>query len=296
MRFEIELLFNSTVYKYRLSLELPGHFKELRILDEQLLVSGEPIYTRENAQVTLHHSSRNQEAQFMVDWHLVALPVIQRQSENDPLHMFKTWLSQIIILSPIPRLMNGESTNEILEPSRNGENFGEWFSGLLTRFPAAYADIYNYLREVMPDLLDIQNDLAGKNYKIMNVRFKEKNSQISIAFNDLSDGEKCFFLCAVLLAANKSYGPVFCFWDEPDSYLSLSEVGYFLSSLRRSFETGGQLWATSHNPEAIRKFSDENTFLVERKSHLEPTLIRRLKEMDIGGDLIESLINDDLEI
>ncbi len=296
MRFEIELLINATVYKYSLSLESLDNFKELRILDEQLSVSGEPIYSRENAKVTLHNSTHNQEAHFMVDWHLVALPVIQRQSENDPLHMFKTWLSQMIILSPIPSLMNGESTDETLEPSKNGENFGEWFSGLLARYPAAYMHIYTYLHEVMPDILDFENDLAGKNYKIMSVRFKEKKAQVSVFFNDLSDGEKCFFLCAVLLAANKSYGPIFCFWDEPDNYLSLSEVGYFLASLRRSFEAGGQLWVTSHSPEAIRRFSNENTFFIDRKSHLEPTLVKLLEKMNVGGDLIESLISDDLEI
>jgi ABC-type cobalamin/Fe3+-siderophores transport system ATPase subunit len=296
MRFEIELLLNATAYKYSISFESADKLKELSILDEQLLIAGEPVYSRERARVTLYDSDHNQEAQFMVDWHLVALPVIQRQSDNDPLQLFKTWLSRMIILSPIPCVMTGESADETLEPTRTGENFGEWFSGLLTRYPAAYTEIHAYLRDVMPDILDIQNDAAGKNHKVMSVRFKEHNAQISIYFNDLSDGEKCFLLCAVLLAANTSYGPVFCFWDEPDNYLSLSEVGYFLSSLRRSFENGGQLWATSHNPEAIRKFSNENTFFIDRKSHLEPTLIRPLEEMDLAGDLIESLLNDDLEI
>ncbi len=36
-----------------------------------------PIYSRQEALVTLH----NDETKFMVDWHLVALPIIQRRSE-----------------------------------------------------------------------------------------------------------------------------------------------------------------------------------------------------------------------
>lgn len=72
------------------------------------------------------------------------------------------------------------------------------------------------------------NELIGKDSKSMIVRFEENNANLSIEFNDLSDGEKCFFLCAVVLAANKFYGPLFCFWDEPDNYLSLSEVGHFV--------------------------------------------------------------------
>lgn len=296
MRFEIEVFLDRRLYKYIFALELPDNFKELRVFEEQLIVEGEPIYSREKAQVILYHSSRNREARFLVDWHLVALPVIQEQSETDPLHIFKTWLARMIILNPIPSLMTGDSSGETLEPKRDGSNFGEWFSGVLVRYPAAYTLIDNYLREVMPDIRDIQNELIGKDFKSMSVCFQENNGTLSVYFKDLSDGEKCFFLCAVLLAANKSYGPLFCFWDEPDNYLSLSEVGLFVTSLRRSFKAGGQILVTSHNPEAIRKFSNENTLVLHRKNHLEPTLVRLLGDMSVNGDLVDALIRGDLEV
>ena len=115
-------------------------------------------------------------------------------------------------------------------------------------------------------------------------------------FKDLSDGEKCFFLCAVVLAANQFYGPLFCFWDEPDNYLSLSEVGQFVTSLRRSFKNSGQILVTSHNPEAIRKFSNENTLVLDRKSHLEPTLSQAAKRNSVTGDLVDALIRGDVEL
>jgi hypothetical protein len=53
---------------------------------------------------------------------------------------------------------------------------------------------------------------------------------------------------------------------------------------------------TSHNPEAIRKFSNENTFVLDRKSHLEPTLVRLLSELPIQGDLVGALIRGDIEL
>jgi len=290
IRFEIEVLIDKKLYQYTLALELQNNFEALRILEEQLIVSGEPIYSRQGASVTLH------EAKFMVDWHLVALPIIQRRSEADPLHLFKMWLAHIIILTPIPSLMTGESNGETLEPKRDCANFGDWFSGLLVRYPAAYMQVDKYLREVMPDIRDFQNELIGKNFKTMRVQFQENQADMRIDFRNLSDGEKCFFLCAVVLAANKSYGPLFCFWDEPDSFLSLSEVGHFVTSLRRSFETGGQILATSHNSEAIRKFSNENTLVLYRKNHLEPTLVRLLSDMSFQGDLVDTLIRGDIEL
>ena len=100
-------------------------------------------------------------------------------------------------------------------------------------------------------------------------------------------------ICAMVLAANEAYGPLLCFWDEPDNYLALSEVGHFVLALRKAFQSGGQFIATSHNPEAIRRFSDENTLVLYRKSHLEPTIVRPLTELrasgDFSGDLVEAL-------
>lgn len=312
IRFEIEVLLRDQLYKYVLALELlPENFKEIRVFEEQLLVEGNPIYSREAAQVTLYGNNRQfrkppqgiriaaqllMTSQFQVDWHLVALPLIQEHSETDPLHIFKNWLARMIILAPIPSLMTGDSSGETLELRRDGSNFGEWFSGLLSRYPAAYTQIDRYLRDVMPDIQDFLNELIGKDSKSMIVRFEADNANLSIDFKDLSDGEKCFFLCAVVLAANKSYGPLFCFWDEPDNYLSLSEVGHFVTALRRSFKNSGQILVTSHNEEAIRKFSNENTFILDRKSHLEPTLIRLLSDLSVKGDLVDALIRGDIEL
>jgi len=296
IRFEIEVFLDNKLYKYVLALELPEKFRELRVSEEQLLVSGEPIYSRKEAQVTLYSNTQNREAQFRLDWHLVALPVIQEQSETDPLHIFKTWLAQMIILAPIPSLMTGDSKGDTLEPRRDGSNFGEWVSGLLSRYPAAYARVDRYLREVMPDIQDFLNELIGKDSKSMIVRFEANSANLNVEFKDLSDGEKCFFICAVVLAANEFYRPLFCFWDEPENYLSLSEVGHFVISLRRSFKQKGQILVTSHNEEAIRKFSDENTFVLDRKSHLEPTLIRLLRDIPVTGDLINTLICGDIEL
>jgi ABC-type cobalamin/Fe3+-siderophores transport system ATPase subunit len=153
----------------------------------------------------------------------------------------------------------------------------------------------------MPDLEDIRNPVIGKNSRSLVVQFSVKQGSplttesLSIPFADLSDGEKCFMICALVLAANAAYGPVLCFWDEPDNYLAMSEVGHFVLTLRKAFQAGGQFIATSHNPEAIRRFSDENTLVLHRNSHLEPTTVRKVSDMQIVGDLVGALIRGDVE-
>lgn len=292
IRFQIEVLLEDKIYKYTLTFELPAKFRELRVCEEELSIDGHSVYSRRQAQVTF--SSYTREAQFQVDWHLVALPVIQEPSERDRLQIFKTWLARMIILAPIPALMTGDSQGEILEPKKDSSNFGEWLSGLLSFYPAAYMPAYEFLRDVMPDIQDFQNEQIGKDAKNMVVNFKANDVTLSVDFKDLSDGEKCFFLCAVVLAANQYYGPLFCFWDEPDNHLSLSEVRDFITSLRRSFKNKGQILTTSHNEEAIRTFSDENTFILTRESHLEPTLVMLLRDTPIIGNVVNNLIRGDI--
>lgn len=296
MRFEIEVIIGKDTYSYILALELPEGFRELRVLEERLAVSSKFIYERDGSQVLLSKMGKNQEAKFLVDWHLVALPVIQEQSTQDPLYIFKRWLARMLILAPIPSLILGDSEGETLLPNRQLTNLGEWFSGLIASSPAAYTQIDQYLKQVLPDFKDIQNPVTGTEARKLAVQFRQDGGSLSLPFRALSDGEKCFFICAVVLAANDAYGPIFCFWDEPDNYLSPSEVGHFVMELRRSFQNGSQLLVTSHNPEAIRRFSDENTFLFYRRSHLEPTQIRPIGDLDIIGDLGDALIRDDIPV
>lgn len=297
MRFEVDVLLQDQWYRYSLALELPEKFKELRVLEERLEWQGNPVYVREQAQVSLRKlPDTASDARFMVDWHLIALPLIQVQSESDPVHIFKTWLAQMVIIAPVPQLMEGESSDESLWPAASASNAVDWLAGLLGQYPAAYTTIDSYLKEVMPDLRDFKYENLGKESKRLVIQFKSDNGVLPLNFDELSDGEKCFFLCAVIVAANHAYGPIFCFWDEPDNYLSLAEVGHFVLHLRRAFEGQGQIIMTTHNEEAIRKFSNENTWLLGRKSHLEPTQRRLLGELAFDSDVIQSLMLGELEL
>lgn len=307
VRFEVEVEIGSEVYQYSLALEYPEGFRELRVFEEKLILGGRPLYTRERADVRLYRAQDVISAQigsgltqptvpqFRMDWHLVALPVVQERSDKDPLFIFKQWLARMLILRPIPSLITGNSEQETLQPNLSVSDLGAWFSGLLAFAPSAYSKIDEYLKQLMPDLKDIKNPVIGQDSRSLCVQFSSERKGLTLPFADLSDGEKCFFICALVLASNDAYGPIFCFWDEPDNYLALSEVGQFVLALRRGFQSGGQFIATSHSPEAIRRFSEENTLVFSRKSHLEPTVVRRLPELQISGDLVGALIRGDVE-
>jgi predicted ATPase len=292
VRFELEIDVDSTIFEYAVAFDLPEGFKELRVSEERLTVDGKTVYSRKLADVSMARTGQQREANFRIDWHQVALPIVQEPSY---LETFKQWAARMLILRPAPSLITGDSNEETLAPDLQVTDFGAWFSGVLANAPSAYAKVDDYLKQVLPDLKDIKNPVVGKEARSLVVQFANGKGTVSIPFNDLSDGEKCFMICGLVLAANESYGPLFCFWDEPDNYLALSEVGHFVMALRRAFQSGGQFIATSHNPEAIRRFSDENTLVLQRRSHLEPTMVRPLSDLKLNGDLIAALTRGDLQ-
>lgn len=290
VRIEISVEIGGRQFDYSIAFEMPEGFKEARIREESLQVDGEKIYDRKEAQVDLVVS----DSAFMVDWHLVALPIIQMRGGDNVIVKFKEWVSRLIIIAPVPSLISGEADGDSLYPDKSVSNFAAWFSGVLGRYPASWSVIEENLKCMLPDFLDFERIPLGETANKIVVRFQNKDAQLKLDLGKLSDGEKCFFICAVLLGANKYHGPLFCLWDEPDNFLSLSEVGHLILSLRQSFESSGQIFVTSHNPEAIRKFSNETTLCLARKSHLEPTTARWLSDSNFRGDLVESLIRGDI--
>lgn len=100
MRFEIEVQLGGQTFQYSIALELPPGFKELRVFEERLVAGGQPVFTRELAQVNLPIINQDREARFLLDWHLAALPIVQQRTPQDPLFIFRQWLARMIILRP----------------------------------------------------------------------------------------------------------------------------------------------------------------------------------------------------
>ena len=127
MRFEIEVELNAKIYKYTIAFGSSEGFKDLRVFAETLTVDEKFVFARESAEVHLARAANDTEANFFIDWHLVALPILQEQSSADPLFLFKQWLARMLILRPIPSLITGDSDSETLEPNPQVTDFGAWF-------------------------------------------------------------------------------------------------------------------------------------------------------------------------
>lgn len=292
IRFEIEASLENRAYAYGLVLDKPENFRELRIVEEKFSVDGNPVYTRQEAQVTYQASGRSE---FSLDWHTVALALITEKKEG-PLQIFRNWLRRMHILAPVPQLISGESRSNPGTLSPSCDNFADYLTALLIDHPASYLTLYDFLKKLMPDLKEFSNELIATDARVLKVRFGDNGTTFKLKFDQLSDGEKCMFLCAAVLAAQKADDNLFVFWDEPDNYLALSEIEHFIRTLRQHFCGGSQIWMTSHNETAINCFSHENTFLLRRKNHCDPVELRPLDELlDSTESAIRKLRLNELE-
>ncbi len=291
IRIEITLTIAGKRFVYAISFDWPANYREARILDEKLTVDAQLVFNRHQEQVSLPGNSP-----FGLDWHVFALSVINEKPPATSIRDFKAFLASLVLMAPVPAHMDGFSEKPTDRLGEEASNFASCLRGLLEKKPAVYSALESFLRTVITDFSSLDHDDRGKAGKQLMVAFKRPNADESfrVEFDALSAGEKCFFLCAYLIASNSVGLPIYCFWDEPDNHLSLSEVGQFVTALRKTAKRGGQFIATSHHPETVRKFSNDSTFVLTRKSHLDPTLPKLLKDLNYDGDLIDSLIRDEV--
>jgi ABC-type cobalamin/Fe3+-siderophores transport system ATPase subunit len=297
--FEICARLAEKKYSYSISFELPERFKELRVVSEEFTVDGNIVFSRKLAEVTIKKSWQSVDTTFGVDWHVTALPIIQTGSQSDPIAVFKSWLANIIVLHPVPRSMTGSSDTETRLPKATVENFGEWFSGVLVSNPSSYEPFIDFLKEVMPDISAVKNPSIGPDSRSVAAEFKDGEKALTIQLSNLSDGEKCFFICALLIAITREGQPFTCFWDEPDNYLAPQEVSSTMLALRRAFKKDNQIIITSHNPDAIRCFTDENTIILSRASRLVSPIAKTLSQLHVenvdGGPTLDLWLQGDLD-
>jgi len=293
MHFEVAIVLREKKYQYKILFEHSADTNETQILEERLFVDGNPLIMRHRHQVTVPGG-----ATFYLKQNVGALPIINERPGEDSVQQLKSFLASMIILAPAPKGMTGFTEEESFVIQEDGSNSAAWLNAMLVRYPARYTEIVEYLQFVLPDFAALEFVQRGERGKQLFVTFQQvidgAKRAIKLDFKKLSDGEKCYFLSALILAFNREESPVFCFWDEPDHHLALPEIGHFITALRRMTNQNGQFIATTHNAEVIHRFSDENTIVLTRESHLKPTVPLPLSGLSYNGDLINAILRGEV--
>ena len=204
-------------------------------------------------------------------------------------------LASIYVLRPVPQEMSSVVTTKDSYPLRaDASNFASWLPRIMASDNNAYAAFRRYLKCVLADFVNIQLMNTTVEGRVLVVAFNTGTAApgevFTIGFDCLSDGEKCQFVAASLIALNVHVSNLTVFWDEPDNYITTSEVAYLLPALCNSFQKRGQLIVSSHSREAIVTFGENEIISLRRSSHYSPVRQpQTAQEMRTSGILTGAL-------
>ena len=136
VRFELECLIKNSAYSYTVAFDRPDGFHKARVMEERLSVDGKNVYRREFGQVYMSRSGDDDgEIKFLLDWHSVALPIVQMRGSDNPLDTFTQALRSMLLLAPVSPLIGAEANDKDVNLKVDCSNFASWFSDLLKEFP-----------------------------------------------------------------------------------------------------------------------------------------------------------------
>lgn len=296
---ELQVELNKQSYEYKLEIEWPNSFDFPKIKHEVLIVEGKILLDRQEGQIKLNQYG-TQTAEFILDWHHAGLPLIFSKSDSNPVVILRKWFSNILILTPIPTKIFNHSKGETPYLNKKAENYLDWLRFLITNSPASYQKMIEFLNWRISDLELFKFETVGKDEKELTTIFNyEKEETLALKFEQLSDGEKIYFLTASLIALIDNEQSILCLWDEPDHYISLQELSHFIGACRKAFANAknkSQIILVSHNARVINSFSENNIYFLSRKSHLHQTRVELLRDKKyLSPTLIEAYENGELE-
>ena len=271
MGFLLQVELGRSQVDYELELETKEGSSDFGVALEEVRLEGKAVLHRDRTGATGPSLGAGQSS-FPIDDRSLALPIVQERSQDQPLSLLRQWLSNMLILAPVPELISGESSRESAELAIDASNFGEWFRGFSLSYPASIGTFIGNLRRAWPDFETVVNTSTGRESKSLDFRFKNMGRESPLVpLGSLSHGERCLAVWAAVMTWADLAEKAVCFWDEPDSHISLDEVGDLVRQTNRGFQDRNQLIATSQNPEAIRMFTRENTLVLRRATHLDST-------------------------
>jgi predicted ATPase len=268
--FELDVSGNGGLYNFRLVVDSSGSPARPRVVKEEVLFSGNPIFRFAHGEVHLFNDRNEAKVQYPFDWHRSALATVTERPENTKLTWFKRWLGGLLFVSPDPRRMGSVAQNEMHAPDRDLSNFAAWYRHL--RLEGDDHGLLTDLREVIPGFQSMDLKEAGMGTRFLTLRFSidqglgQARSSYVHAFHELSDGQRVLIGLYTVLHFALTPGAT-VFFDEPDNFLSLGEIQPWLDRILDrvdSDETDKQVFVISHHPELLNRLAVQGGLVLER--------------------------------
>jgi predicted ATPase len=266
--FELDVSGNEGLYQFRLVVDSWGHPARPRVVKEEVLYSGKPIFRFAGGDVQLFNDRYETTVKYPFDWHRSALATITERPENTKLSWFMRWLKCLWFFSADPHQMSPIADKEEPGPTRDLSNFANWYRHLRQESAESDWDMQEDLKEVIPSFQNLDLKEAGMGNRALVATFTAGDvngkQPPSFAFNELSDGQRVLVGLYTILHFAAKPGMTL-FFDEPDNFIALAEIQPWLDKLiDRVEESNAQVLIASHHPELLNRMAFEEGLLLDR--------------------------------
>ena len=264
-RFELEILGNNGVYKYKLEIQ------KIEVVDIDFgtesndpyfdtMISGEHLWFNEKPLLSVyqksvetcsddgifHYSSRYNYSQSIV-------PLLKPDNNNKKIIWFRDRIKRLAILKITPNLITSESSQKNSFLTKKMENFVSWYRYIFADNQNKLTQLTESLQDILDGFIRFKLERISEKAVILKLIFKteESHQNIEYTFGELSDGQKVLVVLYSLFYGLESQDYTLCI-DEPENFLALPEIQPWLFQLYDlCSENKLQALLISHHPELI---------------------------------------------
>ena len=283
--YELDIKTENGIYKYRLLVEFTDNRQKSRVKEEVLKLDDITLFSSKEGTANLYDDNGNLGANVLFDWTQSGVGAIQERDENRKLIYFKRFVENIVVVRPMPNLIQSVSQEEKSRLSLHMENFAAWYRYLVMENSSVIVDLSKELPESLPGFVTLNSVLSGE-ARVLKVEFRssEKGKKQTYTFSSLSDGQKMIIAIYALIIGNKGKNASL-FIDEPDNFISIDEIQPWLRLFIDDCGEGAsleQVVLISHHPEII----DYSALGIPIWFEREPESHTRIKH--VGKGIVDS--------
>jgi predicted ATPase len=275
--FEIDLTASGHAFNYLLHIEQASSDLAPRIIKERATCDKRELFSRDLEGVVFRKATGSQSG-FPLDWRQAALGAIQSAGDRREIQELQDAFADLLVLRPLPNLMESESRGEGARPALDLRNLTSWYRTLYQE--QEWADhVRESLQTVWPDFRAFRLVDVGIQAKALQLRFDATNgrSTTTLFFNQLSDGEKMLIALYMVRSALATGATHAVLIDEPDNFVGLPELQPWVLNLMELLDDEHQAILVSHHPELLNAANEEYGRYLWRDNHTAPTRIGPLK-------------------
>lgn len=291
IHFELEARVGDLDLSYSVEFDSSRDLRKVRVVQESLKEGELKLIERDKASVQLYRDTGSSGGTFPLSWSQSAIAAVEPSDVNKKLQRFRDYLGRVLVVRPLPFLFEPESRSEEGRPDVTLRNLISWYRRVASN-QKAMTTLRDLLKDVWPEFDYVNLQDVGRDAKAMELVFEQNGrttGEVRVPMQRLSDGER-MLLALYLIASYQRLTPVpVLYVDEPDNFLSLSEIQPWLMRMLNDRPDDGQLVVVSHSPEVIETMGEERGVWFSRTDHFSPTRVRPVTRDETGLTLSERI-------